>query len=247
MAKSKHQKQKLYKMKGCSKKTRKNKHLGGSSISAADVNLAYPANNIHTVPNPYLAYTGKGGSCDKSAYPNVGPRSGGFNFLNSQPQGGGCGCGSMNGGGKKKGFMIKGVRHRLHCKCSHCKSKKSVKMKGGNGASYPNGIVGDPWTPNIGGWPGVKGDGNYLELNTYNKDPTRQMIGGNKKRTKKQRGGTLSNFLGQDLLNLGRQFNFGVGSAYNTLSGYSSPVNPMPWKDQLHNGSNLNALKAAYI
>ena len=153
----------------------------------------------------------------------------------------------MNGGGKKKGFMIKGVRHRLHCKCSHCKSKKSVKMKGGNGASYPNGIVGDPWTPNIGGWPGVKGDGNYLELNTYNKDPTRQMIGGNKKRTKKQRGGTLSNFLGQDLLNLGRQFNFGVGSAYNTLSGYSSPVNPMPWKDQLHNGSNLNALKAAYI
>ena len=167
MAKSKHQKQKVYKMKGCSKKTRKNKHLGGSSISESELSLAYPANNIHAVPNPYLAYTGRGG----------------------------CGCGSMNGGGKKKGLMIKGNRHRLHCK-----SKKSVKNKVCN-----------------------------------------------KKQTKKQRGGTLSNLLGQDLVNLGRQINFGVGSAYNTLTGYSSPVNPMPWKGQLHNGSNVNSLKAAYI
>ena len=38
--------------------------------------------------------------------------------------------------------------------------------------------------------------------------------------------------MGQDLLNLGRQFNFGIGSAYNALAGYSSPINPLPWKDQ---------------
>ena len=49
--------QKVYKMKGCSTKSRKN-YLGGS----ADINLAYPGNNVPTVPNPFLAYTGKGGS-----------------------------------------------------------------------------------------------------------------------------------------------------------------------------------------
>ena len=49
--------QKVYKMKGCSTKSRKN-YLGGS----ADINLAYPGKNVPTVPNPFLAYTGKGGS-----------------------------------------------------------------------------------------------------------------------------------------------------------------------------------------
>ena len=41
--------QKLYKMKGCSKKSRKN-HLGGSS---GDTNLAYPSNNVQSAPNPF--------------------------------------------------------------------------------------------------------------------------------------------------------------------------------------------------
>ena len=43
--------QKFYKMKGCSKKTRK-KYLGGSrSISSGDINLAYPSTNVQSVPN----------------------------------------------------------------------------------------------------------------------------------------------------------------------------------------------------
>ena len=58
--------QKVYKMKGCSTKSRKN-YLGGS----ADINLAYPGNNVHTVPNPFLAYTGKGGSCGGNLTPNL--------------------------------------------------------------------------------------------------------------------------------------------------------------------------------
>jgi hypothetical protein len=62
-------------------------------------------------------------------------------------------------------------------------------------------------------------------------------VGGGKRR---QNGGTLSNFLGQDLINLGRQFQFGVGSAYNALAGYSSPINPMPWKDQLPTRTHYN-------
>jgi hypothetical protein len=60
---------------------------------------------------------------------------------------------------------------------------------------------------------------------------------------RKQCGGTLSNFLGQDLINLGRQIGFGMGSAYNALNGYSAPTNPLPWKDQLPNTVNLNTIK----
>jgi hypothetical protein len=296
--------QKVYKMKGCSTKTRKN-YLGGSSISGADINLAYPGNNVRTVPNPFLAYTGKGGSscggyltpdlsttsntnaADKTV-PNTGPPSIGYGWINPiGSQKGGCGscaiggslmrggsCAScdrplMSGGRKKKGgcgtcgggFMVGGARHRLGCKCSACKTKRGGNMKGGNpGIPYPDGLVGSPWTPSITTWPGVngvQGDSNYLALNKYHNDPQTAMIytganppfsiGGSKGRTRKQRGGTLSNFLTQDLLNLGRQFQFGVGSAYNALTGYPSPVNPMPWKDQLPNTSSLNTLRAANL
>jgi hypothetical protein len=97
---------KIYKMKGCSK-TRKN-YLGGST----NINLAYPAKNIPIVSNPYLAYTGKGGSqkstlpvntnaIDKTI-PNTGPQTiiPSTPFLNpSGPQrGGNCGMCSLKGG-----------------------------------------------------------------------------------------------------------------------------------------------------
>lgn len=280
--------QKVYKMKGCSK-TRKN-FLGGK---AADLNLAYPSNNIPTVPNPNLAYTGGSASCSSGltpsnlAYPqnvngvnpsipSTGPLAGGYNWINPQGnlhgggQSGGCGCGIslMSGGGRKNkkagcgplcslGFMA-GGGHRKGCKCSACKSK----MSGGGNMPYPNGLVGTPWTPAIGGWPGVNGvggDSNYYPNNTYNNDISRQMLdiganppyqgfkGGKATRKRRQRGGTLSNFLGQDLINLGRQFQFGLGSAYNALAGYPSPVNPMPWKGQLPNTASLSTIKAANI
>lgn len=244
--------QKLYRMKGCSSK--KCKYVGGS----ADLNLAYPSNNVPTVPNPFLSYTGKGGSLaningvDKTM-PNSGPPSNGFNFLNpiGNQRGGCCGsCGNVMTGG-----------------CGTC----GGVMTGGNpGIPYPNGLVGSPWTASSSGWPGVngvQGDNNYLAHNDYKTDISRQMIAtganppfsiGGRRRTrgrksrkgqrgKTQRGGTLSNFLTQDLINLGRQFQFGVGSAYNTLSGYSAPVSPLPWKDQMANTSNLSTIKAASI
>jgi hypothetical protein len=295
--------QKVYKMKGCSTKTRKN-YLGGTSISGADINLAYPGNNVPTVPNPFLAYTGKGAYSGKGGsscggyltpsldipsnidgvsktVPSTGPTpiSPATPFLNPiGSQRGGCGtCGMtggscascdrplMSGGGCGPlcvpGFMVGGARHRLGCKCSSCKIKGGKLMKGGNpGIPYPDGLVGSPWTPSITTWPGVngiQGDSNYLALNKYHNDPQTAMIytganppfsvGGSKGRTRKQRGGTLSNFLTQDLLNLGRQFQFGLGSAYNALTGYSSPVNPMPWKEQLSNTPSLNTMKASSI
>jgi hypothetical protein len=276
-------KQKIYKMIGCSK-TRKN-YLGGSPDSP----LAYTGKPVFSIPNPHLAYTGKGGaSCGLTAntsipvntnaanpsLPNTGPVSNGANtiFNNASPQRGGCGCGvsSMSGGGKGKiggtcpacslaGFMAGGTKHRTACKCSSC---KRGGMKGGNaGIPYPDGLVGSPWTPSVSGWPGVNGvpgDSNYYPVNNYNNDISRQMVdlGGNPPfsnikgganvkggKTRKQRGGTSSNFFSQDLINLGRQFQFGLGSAYNALAGYSAPINPLPWKDQFHYKAPLNATK----
>ena len=244
-------KQKMYNMRGCSK-TRKN-YLGGSQ----DAPLAYTGKPTSTFPNPFLSYTGKGGSsCGLSnpinvpsnlnggnpIYPNTGPpfKQGG-NIFNNPGQMGGCGQNCT------MGFMVGGVRHRNGCKCSKCKKKI---MKGGNpGIPYPNGLVGSSWTPNVDGWPGVDGIGgnrNYIANNTYNNDISRQMVdvGANppflKGGKRKQKGGTLSNFMGQDLVNLGRQFHFGLGSAYNALAGYSAPVNPMPWKDQFPSRTTFN-------
>jgi hypothetical protein len=295
--------QKVYRMKGCSKKTRKN-HLGG----AADVNLAYTGNNessIKTIPNPFLAYTGKGGSnannsltpslaiplntngADK-ALPNTGPVNVGqpaTPFLNPQgtQRGGSCGCGLplMSGGGyntgslslmkggrrRKKGgcgplcavgFMVGGTRHRIGCKCSSCKSMRGKQMGGNPGIPYPDGLVGASWTPSVGGWPGVdgvQGGRNFIAPNNYNTDVQTSIIntgaqppfsiGG--RRSRKQRGGALSNFLGQDLINLGRQIQYNLGSTYNALAGYTSPVNPMPWKGQLPNTPSLATVRAASI
>jgi len=266
--------QKIYKMKGCSKKTRKNRsYLGGS----ADINLAYTGKPVeHSVPNPFLAYTGKGGDNSK-AYPNHGEviKGGlGTPFLNPQglQRGGNCGCG-LSGGNIQNGgctpcllagFMVGGKRHRVGCRCSNCKMMGGEnKMKGGNpGIPYPNGLVGAPFNAaslqGLPGVDGVQGGRNYIPPNNYKVDPQTSMIstgaqppfsiGGKKQaRTRKQKGGTMSNFLGQDLINLGRQFSYGLGSAYNALAGYSAPTNPLPWKGQLPNTANLASVRTANL
>ena len=290
MGKTSRRHQKLYKMKGCSKnKTCKN-YLGGS----ADINLAYPSNNVPTQSNPFLAYTGKGGAnalkpetympvntnAANKVMPNTGPVATGYNFLNPQglqsggncgtgmcsgiQSGGGCGCGLMKGGtcstcSPDMGYMVGGKRHRSGCKCSKCKSK--TQMGGNPGIPYPNGLTGSAWTPSTGGWPGVdgvQGGRNFLALNEYKVDPQTALIatganppfsvgGGRRSRSKKQKGGALSNFLGQDLINLGRQFQFGLGSAYNALSGFSAPVSPLPWRDQIPSAANINTVKASMV
>ena len=231
--------QRIYKMKGCNRKTQRKKYLGGSNM---DMNLAYPSNNVPTVPNPHLAYT----------YPASGPLAGGWGFLNptygikgGASQKGGCGCGLQSGGSKNK---------KGGC-CGAC-STSMLGGAGNNGIPYPNGLAGAPWTPASSGWPGVDGIGgnrNYLAHNDYKVDPQTAMIatganppfsiGGKKRR--KQKGGSTSNFISQDLINLGRQIQFGVGNVYNGLLGYSAPVNPMPWKGQLQNSANLASIKAS--
>jgi hypothetical protein len=222
--------QRIYKMKGCNRKTHRKKYLGGSNMN---MNLAYPSNNVPTVPNPNYAY------------PALGAPAGGYNFLNPQSViKGGCGCGLQAGGSKNK---------KGGC-CGAC-STSMLGGAGNNGIPYPNGLAGAPWTPESSGWPGVdgvSGNRNYLAHNNYNVDPQTAMIatGANPpfsiggKKGRKQKGGATSNFLSQDLINLGRQFQYGVGSVYNGLLGYSAPVNPMPWKGQLTNTSSLDNIKA---
>lgn len=255
--------QRIYRMKGCSKKTKTHKnYLGGT----ADINLAYPTDGINFLPNPNLAYVGGQINLAK-ANPNLGGNQSAHHFLNSQgAHSGGCGtCGTsgMSGGSCEtchNAVITGGKKHRKECKCSLCKSKRGRQSGGNQGIPYPSGLAGSPWTPSISGWPGVdgiQGGRNYLAPNNYQTDISRQMasvganspfiIGGgkrNKSNTKKQRGGALSNFITQDLINLGRQFQFGMGSAYNALNGYGAPVNPMPWKEQLQNTPNLNSMRA---
>ena len=257
----KSRKQKLYKMRGCSKKNKSRKHNGG-----ANMNLAYTGKPIFSLPNPHLAYTGPnktGGSNTNSSnmrintnaenpvYPNTGGPPTSENWLNSSIlKGGSCGgtCGLLKGGEK----------HRTACKCSNCKGQK-----GGNGLPFgqglpemkpilsPSGLTGENWGADFK-WPGttnISGNNNHYALNTYAPvDISRQMkdlgaqppfLGGGKRKKKKQRGGTLSNFLYQDLVNVGRQFQYGVGSTYNALRGYNSPVNPMPWQQPALSNPNV--------
>jgi len=234
--------QKMYKMKGCSKNTRKNLGKGKRKRINADKDIVAPL----PIPMPlvFSSRTRVGGmplnpNGTNPTMPNTGPVVNGLAtpFLNPQgSQNGGCNCGTSFGGGKK--------------------------MNGGNsGIPYPNGLVGKSWSSNSGpGVNGVQGDSNYLALNNYNVDPQTRMIatgaqppfsgGGKRSRknikktkaiTKRQRGG----FIGQDLINLGRQIQFGLGSAYNGINGYPGPVNPQPWK-QLPNTINLNTVRAAF-
>ena len=211
--------QKLYKMKGCSTRKTTRKYLGGNALEAA--------------------------------YPNTGPVNVGRSTIptnmSGNQRGGNCGCGQIFTGGARGG--ARGGN------CSSC-----GLQQGGQSCST-QGLIGQPWTPNPQGWPGVNGSRNYLELNAYKVDPQTSMInlganppflggrgrgrgrgrGSKKSKRRRQKGGALSNFIGQDIINLGRDIQFGIGSAYNGINGYAAPVNPLPWRDQLPRTPNIGS------
>jgi hypothetical protein len=245
-------KQKVYKMKGCSKSRRRSRscvQFGGTNET-----LAYPSNDVPRVPNPFLAYTDQNGGDSSPAtlmpqningeipyHPNTGPIfNSGVNTTTNQT------LGLTRGGGQG---LVGGS-------CGMCNLQLGGrgKMRGGN-----PGFIGKPWTTSPEGWPGVNNSRNYLDYNAYKVDPQTALIDvganrpylfGGKNRSKKMRrqnGGTLSNFLGQDLLNLGRQFQYGIGNTYNALNGYPSAVNPLPWKDQLPNTPSLSTIRGAAV
>lgn len=248
MKKKSHKRTKsFYKMKGCDKKhkrkTSKN-YLGGN-----DLNLAYTGNKIPTVPNPFLSYTGKGGNklnpmpintdgADKTV-PNTGPNNTNVPatyILNAS--------GSMRGGAAYPNGLL--------------------------GDSWKGSTDGWP------GVDGIQGNRNHLPLNEYKTDISRKMesigaeypfTGGKRRRnrrrnnksknnktknnknnkTKKQKGGALSNLMTQDLINLGRNFQFSMNSSYNMMKGLPEPVDPTPWKGQLLNTPNLSTIRGSLI
>ena len=167
----------------------------------------------------------RGGSCSACGLqPQSGGSNGGF-CATCAMKGGGCGCGTA--------------------------------WKGWGGNSYgpvPAPLVGQPWGAPVSKWPGVDGvdsGRNYFTNNLYNHgDPQTAMqlqSGGRGRRSSKRRGVgrktkmSLTNrkrrgggplFLGQSLVNLGREMTYSVGSTVNTLLGRDLPVNPLPFKDQ---------------
>jgi hypothetical protein len=182
---------------------------------------------------------------------------------NQPKHGGGCGCGApltLGGGGRRKHNHRRsrkyGRKSRRHRRTPHKRrTHKRRHMRGGRnfGDLVPNGLLGQPWTSNVATWPGVDGvpmNRGHYELNNYANDVSRQTqnIGANfpfnglpwkggstrrHRRHRRHRGGTMSNFLSQDIINLGREFGFNTSSAYNALNGVSAPTNPLPWKDQM--------------
>jgi hypothetical protein len=225
---------------------------GGSSLD----NISLPIQNDVMNPNLKLPTNPYGAN---PALPNTGPLNignatiptnqgsfirGGCGTCSNVMTGGGCGCGKLLMGGKKQ--------------------------KGGETLD-PQGLVGGPWGSNPAKWPGVDGiDGNrnYLAYNEYKVDPLTQIkisndganrpfLKGGKKslkkgkkhitKTRKQRGGNLSNFLIQDLINLGRQTQYNFGSAYNAINGFPSPTPVLPWQGQLPRTPNLNTVRGAAL
>ena len=296
--------QKIYKMKGCSKnkknktsKNRSRKYLGGS-----DSNLAYTGEPIKTQSNPFLAYTGKGGSADSinllakydimnpnynpyganPALPNTGPIFLGKSTiptnLGAQLQLGGT-CGACSNvmqpnvmtGGRMKGGRMKGgscgscsnVMTGGNCGCGLLSGGKRRKIQKGGQTIDPQGLLGQPWGSVPAKWPGVdgiSGNRNYLPYNNFKVDPQNSIInvganppflygGKSKSKTKrrKQKGGSTSNLLSQDLFNLGRQVQLGIGNTYNALNGYPSATPVLPWQGQLPRTPNLNTIRGAAL
>jgi len=157
--------------------------------------------------------------------------------LRRMQKGGNCGCGApmmlTQSGGN----------------CGACTAQPFLSQ--GGGAAELQTHVGSSWTPGIGGWSGVKGDnsGSWLPLNQHKLDlqsggviserdyqftagkpnPPFSLLGGSKKGKGKNKS-KGRNLRGGSLLgNLYQNVKFGVGSAYNTLNGYSAPVNPQPY------------------
>lgn len=233
--------QKLWNMKGCSKSKR---NLGGKSKKCGG-----------------CWWKNKGGSrvchkcgpgCRCGPKCNCGHKCPGNCYLKTKKSrkqrgarqnGGNCGCGLQMGGGC--GLQMGGCGS---CLGGGVQMGGSVQMGGGiNNSGTP--LVGSPWTPKINDWPGVAGkDGqtNYYTDNKYLVDPQRNMISERDQQTYMAGGGSRKRRAGgmipQDLVNLGRSMVYGLGSAYNTLNGYSAPASPLPYKDQLVNTPSVKAL-----
>jgi hypothetical protein len=187
-----------------------------------------------------------GGSC--GACSNVAMTGGTCASCNSPLMtGGSCGCNLLKGGNNKQ------------------KGGQTIDPQGLVGSPWTSRPSTWP------GVDSVDGNRNYLAHNGFKSDPQTALIslganrpflfGGRKhtssggiktkgKRRRKrltkkrrQKGGTTSNLLSQDLINLGRQIQYNMGSTYNAFNGYSPPTPVLPWQGQLPRTPNLNTMR----
>ena len=205
-------KQRLYKMKGCSRK----RCMGGKKSKGRK--------SQRHISRPHLFVTYTGGNHDAFPVSTQDPPPYGSQF--GSQAGGGCDCCSqMKGGGKRGGKWQKGG-----CGDSMC-SLGGAQGGGAQGGGAQGGgataLVGGPWDPTN---PGQIPVPNYFKLNTYDTDISRQMIAtgaqppfsvgggrGRRRRGKSQKGGGL--------LDYGPYI---AGSVTSALGGYKGPVSPSP-------------------
>lgn len=125
--------------------------------------------------------------------------------------------------------------------CSTCSA--TTLMQGGQVSP----LVGAPWSIS------QSEPSNYYAQNLYKSaDPQTMMklrggkvrrgqVKGSKSR-RSLKGGSLTNFLPSDLVNLGRDFTYNVSSAYSSLTGAPQPVNPSPVEGHLTASINANRI-----
>lgn len=172
-------------------------------------------------------------------------------------RGGGCGCGNPFFGGQQRQ-----TGGSCGCGASFLGGSQNGGMKMGGSEPALIGTPWTANISTWPGVAGNDGQSNFFSLNKYTPfSPETQMgqerdgsifppenvkylVRGGKrsvksksKRTRKHKmykkilkGGT--GIFSQDLLNTGRSIQYGLGSAYNTLLGYPTPINPQPYSDQ---------------
>jgi len=165
--------------------------------------MAYTGYSTNTQTNPFLAYTGRGGSNradnitlppgadvmspknmsglygSNPALPNTGPESLNKSTIptnmGSMQRGGSCNtCTNVMQGGSCSSCNYP-VMNGGSCGCNKL---MGGKQKGGQTIN-PQGLLGSSWTPNSRGWPGVdgiSGNRNYLSYNDYKVDPQTALI-----------------------------------------------------------------------
>ena len=215
------------------------KRKGGN---ATVLDLAYTGTSKpHFSPNPNLAYTGNNNIA--KAYPNTGMGySENYNLIVNPLQ-------TQSGGKYPNGLTGDDWTSNIN-------SWPGVNGISGDGNHFPlntydNDVsrqmidVGPAAPYVVGGKRRYKKQMRSKKHSHSKKKMHSKKHSRSKKYMRSKKGGLILNdnlFL-QDAVNVGRQVTTGLGGIVNGLRGYEAPVSPIPWKDQLPNGVNMNILK----
>ena len=175
--------------------------------------------------------------------------------------GGGCGCSKMRGGGGRGKRTRTRTKMRRGGTCSKMRGGtcggmcQKMPMAGGNhNLPTPGPLVGRPWTPDSTGNDNYYADNMYptdVQMNTMssatqndltNTSLSNQIVGGGRRSRRRGRG-RGGGFIPQDLVNFGRSFGDGLGSAYNSLAGLPQGRSSLPYLDQLPNTPTAGQLR----